>query len=236
MHAPTEPTPPKFNKTEIENNLAQIQLRIAEAAQRSGRSAHEVRIIAVTKNVGIEEIKILQTLGIKHFGENRVEIAQEKFSKLTTETQKQNTWHMIGNLQRRKVRQAVNLFDTIDAIDRLRLAETIHRSCEDTGTTINALVEINVSGEQTKHGFTPEELPNTLDDLAKLDRIQCKGLLTMAPRNATETDLRNNFSRLKQLTDKHQLPTCSMGMSDDFEIAIEEGATEVRIGRALFQS
>ena len=235
MHAPIESPHTGNIEARIKNNLHALQRRIAQAAERSDRSPEDVRIVAVTKNVGIEEVHILAGLGLNNFGENRVEAARDKIPLAKAQIEKYATWHMIGNIQRRKVTEVVRLFDSLDALDRISLAEAIQRACDKTETTLHALVEVNVSGEDVKHGFSPEALPKALSELTQFDRIHVQGLMTMAPHHADEASLRENFRRLNDLAKEHELTDISMGMSDDFEIAIEEGATEIRIGRALYR-
>lgn len=226
---------PKNLQERIKNNLDQLRRRIANAAQRSNRSPDDIHIIAVTKSVGIEEIRILAQLGLSHFGENRVQAARDKIPDANRQIEKPPNWHMIGNIQRRKVKEVVRLFDSVDAIDRISLANALQRACDEADTALDALLEINVSGEDVKHGFSPEALPGALAELANLDRLHVKGLMTMAPYQANETTLHTIFRQLNELAKQHNLPEISMGMSDDFEIAIAEGATEIRIGRALYR-
>jgi len=210
--------------------LKAITDRMAAAAERSGRSPDAVRLVAVTKTVGIAEARALLDLGITDLGENRVDVGRAKIEAIGPAA----TWHMIGTVQRRKVRDVLALFDRIDSIDRMTLAQTIQTRCEDGNRHIDALLEINVSGEDAKHGFPPEALEDILSKMALLDRIRVRGLMTMAPWGAEPGFLRGVFRRLRELAGTHGLEELSMGMTDDFEIAIEEGATQVRIGRALF--
>lgn len=215
----------------IQHNLQEIQRRMTEAASRSSQAITDPTLIAVTKSVGLTEIRALYDLGLRHFGENRVEAALDKIPQLADT---HIIWHMIAPLQRRKVRDAVTLFQRIDAVDRIQLAETIQRRCDEADCRVEVLLELNISGEQAKQGFSPETLPVMLEAMTTLDRLEVKGLMTMAPYGAEEAALRQIFRTLRELADTHNLPVRSMGMSNDFEVAIEEGATEVRIGRSLF--
>lgn len=215
----------------IQANLFSVLARIASAAERGGKDAKSVALIAVTKSVGVEEVRILAGLGVRHFGENRVEQSGEKLSTLGTGV----VWHMIGNVQRRKVRDVVERFDRIDAVDRWELAEAIEKCAAELGKTMPVLVEVNVSGEAAKHGFAPHELADTLRRMTALSHLRVEGLMTMAPFGEDPDDARPVFRALKELADRYGLPVRSMGMTNDFEVAIEEGATEVRIGTALFQ-
>ena len=214
----------------IARNLAGIRRRIAEAAARAGRDAASVRLIAVTKTVGLTEIQALLDAGVMEMGESRVEVAGPKIEAAG----KGIVWHMIGPLQTRKAPEVVAAFSHFDAIDRMRAAEALQCRCEEQDRALRVLVEINVSGEGSKHGFESAELPLILEEMRGFDRLHLEGLMTMAPFGAEDRFLRKCFRSLKQLADAHGLTELSMGMTDDFEIAIEEGATQVRIGRALF--
>lgn len=216
----------------MERNLRQIQDRVAAAARRVGRDPASVRIIAVTKEAPADAIAALHGMGMRHFGENRTHVAEVKREALAA---LDATWHMIGNIQRRKAGEVVRLFDRVDAVDRLALAEALQRQCEAQARTLPVLLEVNVSGEANKHGLASAAVGETLRAMAPLDRIRVEGLMTMAPFDAPEDVLRGVFGGLRRLAADLGLPVVSMGMTDDFEIAIEEGATEVRIGRALFE-
>jgi len=211
-------------------NLSGIRERIASAAARAGRDAGPIELVAVTKYVGLDEIRALVDLGVADLGENRVEAAFEKIEAIGHDVR----WHMVGNIQRRKALDVARHFDAIDAVDRLKLAEALQRRCDELAVTRPVLLEVNVAGEAQKHGVGVDAVPQTLDAMAALDRLEVRGLMTMAPHGAHEAALRRTFSTLKRLADEHGLDTVSMGMTDDFEVAIEEGATQVRIGRALF--
>jgi len=219
------------NSEHIKKNLDNINQRISAAQKRSEHTLPGVRLIAVTKEVSIEEIRILRNLGVTHFAENRIEIAADKIQTLNDTSV---VWHMIGPLQRRKIRKAISLFKRIDSIERYKAAESLQRQCDEADISIDILLELNISGESTKQGFTPVELDTIFNDIRKLDRLKVCGLMTMAPYGAEQIVLRQVFSELRICADDLGLPIRSMGMTDDFEIAIEEGATEVRIGRALY--
>ena len=215
----------------IRENLAKIQQRILTAAEGAGRDGSAITLVAVTKSVGLDEIRILRDLGLSHFGENRVDIAREKIERLDDASL---TWHMVGSVQRRKVKDVLHLFDTIDAVDRIALAEALHRRCESEDLACRALVEVNISGEAQKHGIAPDVLDEVLDQLKQFDRVKIDGLMTMAPRAMERNGLIALFRQLRTLADTHDLPVKSMGMSGDFEEAVEAGATQLRVGRALF--
>lgn len=215
----------------VARNLDHIRMRMAEAARRSGRALESVTLIAITKSVGVEEIRALYANGVRDFGENRPEDSLAKVSALPTDAR----WHMIGNLQRRKAKVTVERFQCIDAVDRPELFEALQVRCEELDVWRRVLIEVNVSGEESKHGVRPAELEQTITLGRRCSRLTVEGLLTMAPFDASEGTLRRVFGSLRLLGEQHALPRLSMGMTDDFEIAIEEGATEVRIGRALFE-
>lgn len=214
----------------IRLNVSAIQKRIAAAACRANRSPEDVQLIAVTKTVSLAEVRILLDLGIRHFGENRIENARDKIESITAPV----TWHMIGSIQRRKARDVAALFQTVDSIDRLELAETLDQRAGEIGKILPVLVEVNVSGEASKHGFSADTLESALQRMAQMRYIHVQGLMTMAPLIDDPEAVRPVFARVRQLAERFGLPECSMGMSNDFEVAIEEGATQVRIGTALF--
>ena len=218
-------------REKIRCNLENVRNRIEQAAQRSGRSAGDVRLVAVTKTVGLEEVRILSELGVRDFGENRLKVATPKIGCLEEEA----TWHMIGSVQRRKARDVAALFDRVDSIDRLELAEALNRRCEALGKRMPVLLEVNVAGETQKHGVEPEKLAKTLEAMATFEHLDVQGTLTMAPFVSDPELTRPVFASLRELTAKAGLRELSMGMTNDFEVAVEEGATQVRIGTALFE-
>ena len=215
---------------DIELNLRELEIRIARAAERSGRSPAEVTIVAVTKGVEVEAIEAAIKAGIRHIGENRVQEAKEKVERLST-LGLRPMWHMVGHLQTNKVKTAVHIFDIIHSIDSVRLAEVVSQRAQNT---IPVLLQVNVSGEGTKSGFSVAELAQVAEEIAGLPRLQVKGLMTIAPMVADAEEVRPIFRRLRQLRDGLGLEHLSMGMTDDFEVAVEEGATMVRIGGAIF--
>lgn len=214
----------------IAHNLNGIRERIAAAAARAGRDPETVKIIAVTKTVGLAEVQALHSLGIRDFGENRLESAAPKIAAAPGDIR----WHHIAPVQTRKAKDIVALFQVADAIDRVKAAEALQRRCEEQDRILEMLIEVNVTGEESKHGFTAGSLGDALGEMAAFDRLRVSGLMTMAPFDAPESVLRDCFRGLNRLCEAHGLPERSMGMTDDFEIAIEEGSTQVRIGRALF--
>lgn len=219
-------------REKIAQNLKQVRERIDSAAARVGRNPGDIRLLPVTKSVGMDEAKILADLGCTDLAENRTEEAREKLEALRGTV----VWHMIGHIQRRKVRDVVELFDRVDSVDRIVLAESLDRACGELGKVLPVLLEVNVSGESTKGGFTPDDLPETIDRVGSMTNLKIEGLMTMAPRVDDPEDTRPVFAALHELAARHGLEKLSMGMTNDFEIAVEEGSTEVRIGRALFKS
>lgn len=219
------------NREKIKKNLEVIKEKIENARKRSGISEQEITIVAVTKTATIEDMQIVYDLGIRHFGENRIEIALEKIKNSPPDTQ----WHMIGTIQRKKIPLILQNCKFIDSVDRVEVAETIQKRIgKDNEEKIPVLIQLNVSGEQTKHGFSPNEFEEIYEKIKNFDTLYIRGLMTIAPINASEKVLRQIFSTLRNIAEKYQLKTLSMGMSDDYEIAIEEGATEIRLGRAIF--
>ena len=205
-----------------------VNKQVADACGRAGRSPDEVTIIAVSKTQPSSLIEAAFEAGIKHFGENRVQEAQGKLPELSGIDAK---WHLIGHLQTNKVKEALALFDIIHSVDSIRLAEVISRQAD---KEIRVLLQINVSGEETKGGFSPKELPQAFKTVTELPNIVVDGLMTIAPWISDAEQVRPVFKQLKELRDGLGLKHLSMGMTDDFEVAIEEGATMVRIGRAIF--
>ena len=213
----------------IAANLSRVLERVCSAAERAGRNPRDVRLIAVTKSVGIEEARSLWELGVSELGENRAEHAREKVEALP-----EARWHMIGSCQRRKAPGVVALFPHVDSVDRIELAEALERRCEEQDKMLRVLLEVNVSGETAKHGFAPRQVEGALTAMRLFDRLSVEGLMTMAPLAADAEAARPVFAALRRLAADLGLRELSMGMTNDFEVAIEEGATQVRIGTALF--
>ncbi|MBU5364161.1 YggS family pyridoxal phosphate-dependent enzyme [Enterococcus devriesei] len=222
----------------IAENLHRIQQEIQESCALVSRNPQDITMVAVTKSVDSTEANELVELGVRNLAENRVDKLLEKKQSLS---QKQHIkWHLIGNLQRRKVKLIINEIDCFHALDSLRLAQEIQKRAEHQ---IDCFIEVNVSGEESKHGVSPKELFSFIKELEGLDKVHVIGLMTMAPYDANESEVRAVFSELRQLQESVrdlnlQYAPCtelSMGMSQDFKTAIEEGATFVRIGTALFK-
>jgi len=215
---------------DIAQNLQVIERRITEAAHRAGRSPDEITLIAVTKGLTAQVVEDTLKAGVRHIGENRVQEAMEKIGHLST-LQPHPTWHMIGHLQTNKVKTAVEIFDIIHSIDSLRLAQALSGHAT---KTIPVLLQVNIAQEETKSGFSEVDLSKAMVEITHLPGLETKGLMTIAPLVSDPEEVRPIFRRLRELRDSLGLEHLSMGMSDDFEIAVEEGATMLRIGRSIF--
>jgi pyridoxal phosphate enzyme (YggS family) len=235
--------------TDLADNLRSVQERVAAAAKRAGRDPAGVTLVAVTKTQPPEVIRAAYDLGLRHFGENRLEEAEAKVGELPPDI----TWHMIGHVQSRKAERAARLFHVVHSVDSVKLARRLDRMSADRTAPLPVLLEINVSGEASKYGFLAErwtagafagqraELLAAVAEIAALPHLEIQGLMTMAPIVAEPEQARPVFAHLRQLRDElaAAFPRVSwrhlsMGMTDDFEVAVEEGATLVRIGRAIF--
>lgn len=224
---------------QLARNLERVRARIAAAAQRAGRAAGEVRLVAVTKSVDAVMLPLFCAAGLQDLGENRVQQLVARAAALPPGLAPR--WHMIGHLQRNKVRALLPHCQYVHSVDSLRLAEELSSAAGRLGLRVEALLEVNVSGEQAKYGAAPEEAPRLLAAAAALPQVTWRGLMTMAPYTDDPQAARPHFARLRALRDEliragAAPPECrelSMGMSGDFEVAIEEGATIVRIGSDL---
>lgn len=217
-------------------NLNQIRQRIAAACERTGRDPASVALLAVTKTHPPETVAEAARLGLTLFGENKVQEAKAKIPLSPGRLH----WHMIGHLQTNKCRDTVELFEMVQSVDSLHLAEELNKRAEQTGKTLPILLEVNIVGEASKFGYPPERLLAQLDQLNALPRLEIHGLMTLPPWSPLAEKTRPVFRKLRELKNECEqllgapLPHLSMGMSGDFEVAIEEGATMVRIGTALF--
>lgn len=214
--------------TDVATRLAEVIERIAAAAARSGRPADAVTLVAVTKTVPVERIASAVNAGVTDLGENRVQEMLQKVDAIDGAR-----WHFIGTLQRNKVQQVVGRVALIHSIDRLELAESVGRAAGGMGVTADVLVEVNATGEQTKHGVDLLDIEASVGHIAAVDGVRVRGLMTMgAAGDASRT--RGAFRAVREAADRLGLPVVSMGMSGDYEMAIEEGATMVRLGTAVF--
>jgi len=219
-------------------NLDRVRERISLAAARAGRRAEEITLIAVSKTHSADKIQQLYKAGVGHFGENRV---QERESKLSQTAGLQADWHMIGHLQKNKAARAVQLFRSIDSVDSLALAERLDRAASESASRLRVLIEVKLDPEPAKSGAAAQELPSLVAAVGRLPHLELRGLMGIPPYFDNPEEARPFSRRLRELRDALRaemgpdaLPVLSMGMSHDFEIAIEEGATEIRVGTALF--
>ena len=221
----------------LKENTERVFQQIKDASQQSGREANSVSVVAVTKYVDIPTAEALLPLGVHHIGENRVDKFLEKYEALKD---RNITWHLIGTLQRRKVKDVIQYVDYFHALDSLKLAEEIQKRSD---RVIKCFIQVNISKEESKHGFSREELLEILPELARLDKIEYVGLMTMAPFEASSEQLKEIFKATQDLQreiQEKQIPNMpmtdlSMGMSRDYKEAIQFGSTFVRIGTAFFK-
>lgn len=216
---------------EIAENLKSIRTQIQQSCARVGRSPQEISFIAVTKQVSVEKIFYAHSLGIDHFGENRIQEAKMKIGQLPNTLK----WHMIGHLQTNKVKDAVVMFDMIQSLDSLRLAERLRRVAREVDKTVEVLLEVNIGKEPTKSGFLEHEVKDVFDKIQKWEGLKVRGLMTVAPLLVNPEEVRPFFKKMRILFEGLKgLEILSMGMSHDYSVAIEEGSTMIRVGQALF--
>lgn len=231
---------------EVGDRLKLIKERINQAAERAGRNTEEIELVAVTKTVEVARIREALEAGVRNIGENRVQEALTKYEELNANPPMAGVprWHMIGHLQRNKVGKALKVFDLIHSVDSLPLAEEIDKRAKVLGKRIDILIEVNVSGEESKFGLGMDEVNEFLMTVSKLKNLRIQGLMTMAPFTDDPEQSRPYFRKLGHLSEKIksdqlnnvEIRYLSMGMSQDFEVAVEEGANMVRIGSAIFGS
>lgn len=222
----------------IKENLQEVEARICEACKKSGRNRSEVQLIAVSKTKPISMVEEALACGILDFGENKPQELKEKYEAL----QKDIKWHMIGHLQRNKVKYVVGRASMIHSVESLRLAEAINQEAEKKGIIMPVLVEVNVAKEDSKFGISADDCLHFVETIAKLPNIAVKGLMTIAPFVENAEDNRKYFEKLRKLSvdiknkniDNVSMCNLSMGMTGDYEVAIEEGATMVRVGTGIF--
>ncbi|RJQ48473.1 MAG: YggS family pyridoxal phosphate-dependent enzyme [Nitrospiraceae bacterium] len=224
----------------IPENLAAIRERICNAAAKAKRDPQDIKLVAVTKTVGLQKIAEAVSRGILILGENRVQEAQRKISNLKFEISNfEVEWHLIGHLQKNKAKYAVRLFDLIQTVDSTGLAKEINIHSEKHGKVQRVLVQVKLSDETAKHGTIEKDVMSLIRSISEMKHLALEGLMTMPPYFEDPEMTRPYFRRLRQMRDDVEkagfsLPELSMGMSHDFEVAIEEGATMVRVGTALF--
>jgi pyridoxal phosphate enzyme (YggS family) len=236
----------------LRENLAHIRQRIEASARRMDRDLSEVTLVAVTKGVDTTCIREAIDAGVRHIGENRIQEALLKYDGLNDAARAAGaslTWHMIGHLQTNKVRDAVRIFDLIHSVDSLRLAVEIDKEAGKIKKVQDVLLEVKTSPEATKYGFSPEDVSQAYEQMKDFNNMRIKGLMTIAPQADVSEKARSYFRKLRRLGEelnrlssivptlsvgRHRPFALSMGMTDDFEVAVEEGATHVRIGRGIF--
>lgn len=223
----------------LKENLEEVEEKIAKACERAGRAREEVTLIAVSKTKPVEMLQEIYDEGIRDFGENKVQELTEKYEVMPKDVK----WHMIGHLQRNKVKYIVDKVTLIHSVDSLRLAETISREAEKKGVTVPILIEVNIAGEETKFGLSSkEEVISLTEQIAALPNLSVKGLMTVAPPAEDPEENRPFFREIRQLSvditnkniDNVSMEILSMGMTNDYTVAIEEGATMVRVGTGIF--
>ena len=234
----------------IADNVKRMQDSLAKACAKANRDPADITLVAVSKQKSAADILAAAEAGLQHFGENRVEEGRDKIRTVNDSASRPLTWHMVGHIQSRKAKQVIPLFDIIQSIDSLRLAQKLSRLAMNSNRGLDVLLEMNVSGEASKYGFAAcgwrsdnavkDRLWQEVQQIAALPNMRVKGLMTMAPFDADMAAVRMVFADLSALREQLagsldiRLPALSMGMTNDYPIAIEEGATMIRIGRAIF--
>ncbi|AIQ25482.1 YggS family pyridoxal phosphate enzyme [Paenibacillus sp. VTT E-133280] len=221
----------------LQERIAEVEERVARACAASGRDRNDVKVIAVTKYVSLEMVSSVLEAGLEHIAESRWQDAEHKWKVLGD----QGTWHFIGHLQTNKVKDVIGKFQYIHSLDRISLAQELHKKAIAADQEVNVFLQVNISGEDTKFGLSPEAVPGFLREIASLDRVKVIGLMTMAPLEGDPELTRPVFRGLRELRDElnqlaltpEPITELSMGMSNDFEVAIQEGATWVRLGTVL---
>lgn len=224
--------------SKIADNLISVKERIEKAALRAARDPGEIKLVAVSKTVGVEEIREAISAGATILGESYVQEAKGKIEEVGHKVQ----WHMIGHLQTNKVRQTINLFDMIQSVDRINLAEEINKMAKQSNKRTSVLIQVNISKETTKSGIERDSVISLVSEIANLTNIKVEGLMAMPPYFDDPEDARPYFKSLRELKGEIEkkrfenisMKELSMGMSNDFEVAVEEGATIIRVGTAIF--
>ena len=227
-----------IERDNIALNVDRVRNAVADAARKTGRDPSEVTIVAVSKTMPFERVEAAYTAGLRHFGENRVQEAEGKIGEKVLEG---STWHLIGHLQTNKARSAASIFDVIQSVDSLRVAEALSREATRIDRRLDVFLEINISGEQTKFGMSAAESLELAPRIFALSNLRVHGLMTVAPHVDDPEDVRSLFREMRLLSDQirkivgsPEIWHLSMGMTNDYSVAIAEGATIVRIGRAIF--
>lgn len=208
-----------------------VETQVKEKMQQCGRDPEEITLVAVSKNYTWDQVAPVAAMGAKNFGENRVQEALPKI----TQAPEDMIWHLIGTLQKNKVSKAIRHFQYIHSVDSLELAQKIASISNEMARYPKLFLQVNISGEKSKHGFSPEGLLKQINSLKEILASQLIGLMTIAPYGESEINIRRYFTNLRQLAEELRLPQLSMGMTQDWPIAVEEGATYLRIGSAIFE-
>jgi pyridoxal phosphate enzyme (YggS family) len=222
----------------IKKNWEKVKERIEKTALRVGRNPEEIEVVAVSKGFPSTYIRKAYEVGIRKIGENRVQEAEKKISELTRDLECE--WHLVGHLQTNKVKKALKLFDLIHSLDRLDLANAINKEAQRENKVVRVLIQLNLSGEKTKYGFKEDEFWKALNELLSYEYLKIEGLMTIGPLTTNKDEIRKVFRNLYNIwevlrvKENLDLRYLSMGMSEDFEIAIEEGSNLLRLGRIIF--
>ena len=214
----------------VAEQLTRVRERMAAACRRAGRSPDEVTLVGVSKGVPAQRVAEAYAAGLQDMGENRVQEAADKIEALAAQGVRPR-WHLVGHLQTNKAKTVTGLFAILHSVDSFRLAQALSRRAREP---LPILLEVNVAQEASKFGFTPQEVASALRSIVDLPNLDVRGLMTIAPQTDQPESVRPVFQRLRELRDELGLRELSMGMTNDFEVAIEEGATMVRVGRAIF--
>ncbi len=226
-------------KRPISENLSKVKERINSTAVSSGRDPRDITLIVISKTRSAEIVNMAIECGVRHFGENKIQEAVPKINDLN----KQHsglTWHMVGHLQSNKAKIAVLNFDMIQSVDSIKLARKISGIAQQLQKNVDILIEVNISGEESKYGINPDDVEHINGEIASLPNINVRGLMTIGPLTSDIVDIRNAFRRMRKIFEDMQnsendgFNILSMGMTDDYEIAIQEGSTMIRLGRAIF--
>jgi pyridoxal phosphate enzyme (YggS family) len=222
-------------------NIATVQERITRAAARAGRDPAAITIVAVAKTFGPQMVEAAYAAGLRHFGENRVQEAEEKLGVLDPGMVAGSTWHLVGHLQTNKARLAARLFQVVQSIDSLRVAQALEQGCTRAGTSCDVLIQVNLAHTPGQFGLPEEAVAEVARGILALPHLRLRGLMTIAPQVEDPELVRPHFRRMRELAEqlRREVPEAgwdvlSMGMTEDFEVAVEEGATMVRLGRAIF--
>ena len=222
----------------LATNLQEVEKNIQKACEKANRSRDEITLIAVSKTKPVSMLKEVYDLGVRDFGENKVQELAEKYTKMPSDM----TWHLIGHLQRNKVKQVIDKATLIHSVDSIRLAETIENEAAKKDIVVSVLLEVNIAEEESKYGFKADEVLSAVEHIATFQHIRIKGLMTIAPFVENPEENRTVFSRLQKLSvdiaqkniDNVSVNILSMGMTNDYQVAIEEGATMIRVGTGIF--